>query len=330
MPSNMFTSIIANLRNRTNSAAGKAGGVKTASTPGAVSTGSRSEVNGRVGIGLNSAVNAQGSGFQLKETFSGGDVATRVLTTDSDWIGMVLGITVTPTGNTSTSTDILTALGQLQILDKDGSAILCNPSVDFYDFAQRFTPTHIRPSVVNSDAATAVSGTYYVPFNLPLEYGPYTIIQNFADASSFGTSTTAISTSYELQLIPGVAPYETRFSYSNLPFTPASDGVNDLAPLATIQEHNLDELFLSGLTSNTADISFMTISSAGNMIANRVTSGYLVTKANAIMNSTLPTTELFPLLALGTSIQLGRSSHLYMNWGSSPSSSIRVGYFGHR
>ena len=81
------------------------------------------------------------------------------------------------------------------------------------------------------------------------------------------------------------------------------------------------------MTSNTADIDYMQIISEGNTVSPRVTSGVVQSLDNAEMVNSVPSTELFPLFALKSNVVLGRTSHFYVTWGSSPSSSIRLGFY---
>jgi len=250
------------------------------------------------------------------------------VTADGDIIALQFDFSVTPTGNTATTGDMLSAVNEIGIYDSTGEIMKINPIPDLYDLIQRFSPQHVRPASVSLNAANQVNfSAKLFGVSLPVAGGPYTIYVTSNPASSVGTSTTSVTLSFAIRAVLGEAKYKSHFVPSQLPATPVPNGILDLAPLAPIQDINLTELFITGLTSNLADINYIDANSLGNIIATRVSSGALVAADNAQMLSPLPSTEIFPLMALETNLALGRASHFYITWGASPSSTIRFGYY---
>jgi hypothetical protein len=250
------------------------------------------------------------------------------VTADGDIIATQFDFSVTPTGNTATTGDMLTAVNEIGIYDSTGEIMKINPIPDIYDLVQRFSPQHVRPTPTTLNAANQVNFSVKLfGISLPVSGGPYTFYVTSNPASSVGTGTTSVTLSYAIRAVLGDAKRKSHFVPSQLPATPVANGILDLAPLAPIQDVDLTELFISGLTSNLADINYIDANSLGNIIATRVSSGALVAADNAQMLSPLPSTEIFPLLALDTNLALGRASHFYLNWGASPSSTIRFGYY---
>lgn len=283
-----------------------------------------SKVQGRSGAQGPPAKNAGSSVYAFKQTVNAGNTYNYPLTGDSDFIGLNFGVTTTQSSST-VSVDVLTGLSQVQILAPDGPVVTMNPSPDFYTFVQRFGPYGVAPTVVNVPSATvttSASAYVNVPLNLPAAKGPYTLVLT---AASLASQTNVI---VELQLQQGTCPNgkRTRFAYTNLPFTPSASGTNDISPVAAIQDADLQELFLTGLTSNVADIAYLQIISEGSTVAPRVTGQFIQTSDTQYLSGSLNSTYLYPLLALQTTIRLGRNSHIYATWGSSPSSSIREGF----
>ena len=92
--------------------------------------------------------------------------------------------------------------------------------------------------------------------------------------------------------------------------------------------------------STVNDINYVQLMSQGGTLGPRIPAEDLVSRANAEManalysaaesvsaGSTGTTPTLFLLFPLKTTLILGASAHMYLNWGSStPSSTIRTGY----
>ena len=332
MPASLFGPLLASNR--------KSGGRNSKSRgSGAFS----SATSGRSGVSSQGGKNASSSVFQFTDTLSAATTKTYVLSSDDDFIAAHFYLSVTATGN-STSADILNGISQLVILAPDGPIITMQPQPDFNLFAQRFGIQHKLPTQNVATGATAVTGDYVVyGLNLPKSKGPYSMMITTPAAASFNTSTSALSVAVTVELTVGKCHGQrTRYVYSGLPITPAASGVNDLAPLAPIQDADLVEIFFTGLTSNTStgDISYIQLQSQGGVLGPRITGGYLVSKANGEMYSSLyssaesvgagstgTTPTLFLLFPLGSTLQLGRSAHCYLNWNATPSSTIRNGYY---
>lgn len=292
---------------------------------------------GRSGVGSNPSYSALSAVFQFTDTRSAGNVNDYPLSSDGAWTALEINTSVTVTsGSTAVpATDILTAYSRIEILDSSGTIISMQPAPDFYNFAQRFGELHVRPATVQvtgvaSGNATA-SGSYMIyGVNLPQNRGPYTFRISIVPAATFSADATALSVTTTLSLQagdPASVVSQSRYMFSNLPFTPGANGVNDLAPLAPIQGVSLSELFITGQTSDTADISFIQMQSVGANVGSRILPSDLVALANSEMVSSLPTDTTYLLFPLKTNITLGRDSHLYLNWGASPSSTIRTGFY---
>lgn len=312
--------------NRVAPLAGNGGRSRSVLSRGAAATSTKA--SGRAGSGNFAASNAAGSDvFQFTDaTGALGSTMTHPLSSDADWVEMTYTITVSAS-SASVTTDLLNAIATIEIIAPDGPIIRMVPNPDFYLFVQRFTEYgSVAPTttVATATVTTSASDTYAVPVNLPKSRGPYTVIVSMA--SSFASAAT-VTTTVTLSLRSGVANQRTRYAYSNLPFTAVASGTQDLAPLAPIQDVELQELFFTGMTSNSADINYIQIQSEGSPVGPRVLSGILVARDKQSITTTLPSTYLYPLLALKTSLKLGRSSHFYITWGASPASTIRNGFY---
>ena len=147
--------------------------VQGATRPAA--TGSPTTVSAGVAPGPNPVVNAIGQSVSFTDTVTGPADKTYVLQDAGDYTSMTMILKVTPTGNTSTTTDILTALSQLKIYSATGLPIVIQPSPDIYMLSQRLSKYGQLPATVDTDAATAETGTYYLPLSLPAVQGPYTL-----------------------------------------------------------------------------------------------------------------------------------------------------------
>lgn len=296
--------------------------------------GKTSRAAGRTGASAHSVTNA-GSDVQVIQNYSFtalGATLTQPLPDDGDFNAAIFTVSVSA-ASASASTDILNyfATAGIEIVGPEGPIIDMTPVNDFYGFQQRFGEYGVAPTVVNLASGTVTvtaSATYFVSgINLPKSKGPYTLV---ATINGTNPSSGALnSVQFSLALVLGECPdgNRTRYKATSLPFTPAANGVNDLGPVASIQDVNLQELFLYALTSNTADISFLQIQSQGSSVATRMTSSDIQARDTAKLSGTLAATRLYPLLALGTGLILGRSSHFYITWGSSPSTAIIAGYY---
>jgi hypothetical protein len=309
------------------------------------SSGTGNATQGRSGATGPNAANAASEDFKFTDTKSAGNVTTYIITGDQDYIRTFWNINVTATGN-STSADILGAIQQVLILGKDGPVTNMNPMPDFYYFQQRFSPLHSLPTSVVATGASATQGNYTLyGTNLPVAGGPYTMIVTIQAASTFNTSTTALSVTYSVSFgVGNCGGHVTHYVSSGLGFSPSSGGANDLAPIAPIQGVNLVELWMSGFTTmaatSTNDIAYVQVSSSGGLVTPRVTSGTLISNANAEMNSALfsaaqsvsagstgYTPSLFLLFPLKTQLKLGPGAHCWLYWTSgTPSTTIRCGY----
>ena len=251
------------------------------------------------------------------------------MTNDGDYIALNFALSGSVSGGTAVDNDVFDLISEVDILNASGTIMKLTPATDFYDLAQRFGPLHTRTSVVTM---TAVGTTYtnaivVYGISLPAKDGPYTLQVTYAQPSTVGTGNTGSTVALTVQATIGTAPMLSNYVFTQLPFTPVASGIVDLSPLVPIQGPVLSELFISGMTSNTADINYMQIISEGNTVSPRVTSGVIQSLDNAEMVSSVPSTELFPLFALKSNVVLGRTSHFYVTWGSSPSSSIRLGFY---
>ena len=289
-------------------------------------------VKGRVGSSPIESTNAASNSFQFQDTVTPSTAAivkSYPLTNDGDYIALNFALSGSVSGGTAVDNDVFDLISEVDILNASGTIMKLTPATDFYDLAQRFGPLHTRTSVVTM---TAVGTTYtnaivVYGISLPAKDGPYTLQVTYAQPSTVGTGNTGSTVALTVQATIGTAPMLSNYVFTQLPFTPVASGIVDLSPLVPIQGPVLSELFISGMTSNTADINYMQIISEGNTVSPRVTSGVIQSLDNAEMVSSVPSTELFPLFALKSNVVLGRTSHFYVTWGSSPSSSIRLGFY---
>jgi hypothetical protein len=337
-PSSLFAALAARSRAR------KTGGTGT--------EGGGNATSGRAGISGPSGANAPSEDFKFTDTKSAGNVTTYIISGSDDYIRAFWNIQVTATGN-STSADILGAIQSVQILGPNGPVTTMNPMPDFYYFQQRFSPLHSLPTSVVTTVATVIQGSYTLyGTNLPVAGGPYTMIVTIQSAAAFNTSCTALSVTYSVSFGVGNAGgLVTHYVASGLGFAPAANGSNDLAPIAPVQPaygqksgYELIELWMSGFTTMSAtgtnDLAYVQISSAGANLGARITSGTLISNANAEMNSPLfsaaqsvsagstgYTPTLFLLYPLKTKLRLGAGAHCWLYWTTgTPSSTIRCGY----
>lgn len=293
--------------------------------------GGTSNVSGRYGASANAATNTTGSEFQFTQSYTLSTVAqnpTVNLNLGSDAIGFNIVVTVALTGNTSTTADQLTAFTIWQLLGPSGVDMVFQPTPDFYMFSQRFGPNHVKPTVVDLNGTTATTGYYAVyGINLPALAAPnhYSMIVGINPYTSIGTSTTGGTVTITMEAIAGDAQGVTSHSaFSSLPFTPAANGTNDLVPVAPVQDIDLTEMFISGMTSNIADVNFFSSTTLGVHILPTT----LVQADNAVLpGTTMDTDKIYPLLALGVNLNLTGGTHFFAYWGSSPSSSIRLNFY---
>ena len=289
--------------------------------------GNVSKSTGRQGAGGNAASNATSDVFQFSYTLSAANSQTFVLTSDTDWIAADWAVTVTVGGAyTGGSSDILGAISNILVIASDGPCINITPVPDFYMLQQRFSPYGVSGTVVNASASgSAYTGYYHISgFNLPQAKGPYSMIISTPAAATFNASATSLTVLVSLSLKSGTAKQRLRTQFSGLPFTPAASGTNDLAPLAPIQDISLTELMFSSMTSNTADISTIQLMSQGSVLGPRTLAGTLVSRQANELTGAVASSELYPLLALQSNLTLGRNAHMYITWGASPSSTIRL------
>jgi hypothetical protein len=289
-------------------------------------------VKGRLGSTPIETTNAASNSFQFQDTqtpSSAAIVKSYPLTNDGDYIALNFAISGSVSGGSAVDNDVFDLISEVDILNASGTIMKMTPATDFYDLAQRFGPLHTRTSVVTmSTVGTTYSNAIVVyGISLPSKDGPYTLQITYANPSTVGTGNTGSTVSLTVQATIGTAPLLSNYVFTQLPFTPVKSGIVDLSPLVPIQGPTLSELFISGMTSNTADIDYVQIISEGNTVTPRVTSGVIQSLDNAEMVNSVPSTELFPLFALKSNVVLGRTSHFYVTWGSSPSSSIRLGFY---
>lgn len=316
-----------------NSAKGRANnrGSTARSTGSTRSKGYRSQITGRQGASSNPSSNESGGEFQFSQSFTLSTVSqtpTFNLNFGSDCIGWSITVTLAMTGNTNTTADQLTAFQQWQILGPGGNLMNIQPAPDWYMLAQRFGPQHVKPTVVAMNGTTATTG-YYVVYgiNLPALNAPnhYSLLLGIQPYTSIGTASTGGTVTITIESMSGDAQGVTsHYAYSNLPFTPSANGTNDLVPVAPIQDVDLVELFLSGLTSNVADVAFFQSTDVGPHILPQT----IIQGDNArFPGTTMDTDKLYPLMALETNLNLTMGTHFYANWGASPSNSIRAGFY---
>jgi hypothetical protein len=253
-------------------------------------------------------------------------VDTIPLSDESDWVGMNVTVTLNSiVGNTSVTADLLTVLQQIDILGAGGTPISLQPSVDFYNFAQRFSRRHIVPATVELNGTTSVSGTYNIPgVNLPKGRGGYSIRITTAQFAAVGTATTAYNVTIRLALNPGSTEGKmTNFQFSGMPFGVSAGGVQNLGTVAAFPDVSLVELFVSGMTSNTADIDHLEIEGVTPLVY----AADLVSKLTQEMESALPSTQLWLCLALHTNLTLSRLKKFLLYFGATPSTTMRLGYY---
>lgn len=291
----------------------------------------QSKVSGRQGAIGPSAANAGSQVYAFNQTINAGNTFTYPLTLDGDFIAANFNVTMNFTMS-SASTDILSGISTVQIIAPDGPTFTAVPVPDFYMVAQRFSQYGQSLSVVQTTVTTtgthAVVGNYNIPINLPAAKGPYTLVITAA-SSALANTTVMASMGVELGLQLGTCPNgaRTRYAYTNAPFTAANSGTNDLAPLAAIQDVDLQELFLSGLATNTSAVSYILIQSAGSSIAPKVTGTQIVNIDATYLTTAMNADYAYPLLALQSTLQLGRSAHFYITWGSTAPSAPRLGFY---
>ena len=273
-------------------------------------------------------VGAKAPVFIVKDTTSNA-VKTYPLSTEADYRTLVIQLTVAATSGTTAipATDILKALTAFNVIDPNGYRIKFNPVVDFYSMYQRYSRYHDTLTVteLTGTASTQVTttATYEIPgCRLSRPQGPFTIEVTTASASGFSSDCTALSVTYTISAIPGETGGVSLNTISaSLNPQPVASGVSDLSPAAPIQGKALDEFVLTGLTSNTADVTYWSIILNGTLVTNRADSAALVGMAQSRMNGTIPTGTFFMCFALGTQIAFNRSSHVWANYGSSPATS---------
>lgn len=293
--------------------------------------GNTSKATGRVGAGANAASNATSDVTQFTSFgLIASQAQTFVLTSDSDWVAAVWTLSVTFTGGfTGTSSDILGAIANVQVVAADGVIINLTPTPDFYMLQQRFGQYGVQPTPVYASASgSAYSATYYMGgFNLPQAKGPYSLIIQAAAAAAANASATGLTIAIGLSLKSGTAAQRLRTAFANLPFTPTSGATQDLAPLAPIQDVSLVELMFSGMSSSQNDIVIWQLMSQGSTVGPRVAGTTLVARQSNEVTGTVPVTELYPLLALQSNLTLGRNAHAYLTFGTyNPPTTIRICY----
>jgi hypothetical protein len=289
-----------------------------------------SQVKGRQGPARAPATNAGSNVYAFSQTINPASTYTYPLTLDGDFVGINFNLTVS-IATASTSADILNAITQIQIIAADGPIVNLSPVPDFYMFIQRFGPYGVAQATTKytvTASTVAYQAAYQVPINLPATKGPYTMVIT-TGAATLATSVTLNSVLCEVGLQLGVCPegVRTRYAYTNIPFTPSNSGTNDLAPLAAVQDIDLQEVFLSGLATNTTAIAYVLIQSAGASMAPRLTGQQIVSADQQYLTGTLPVDQAFPLLALQSTLQLGRNSHFYVTWGTTAPSAPRTGFY---
>jgi hypothetical protein len=289
----------------------------------------QSKVMGRSGSVGPAAANAGSNVYEFNQTITAANTFTYPLTLDGDVIGMNFNVS-TIIATASTSADVLAALATVQIIAPDGPIITMQPAPDFYLFSQRFGPYGVAASTVKytiTTTATTYVANYQIPMNLPAAKGPYTIVLTAA-AAALATSVTLTSVQVELSLQLGNCNGQrTRYAYTNVPFTPSNSGTNDLAPLAAIQDVDLQELFLTGLATNTSAIAYVQLQSQGSSVAPKFTGQQIVNIAASYLTGSVSADYAYPLLALQSALQLGRSAHAYITWGSTAPSAPRTGFY---
>ena len=256
-------------------------------------------------------------------------VRTYPLSTEADYRTLVIELTVAATSGTTAipATDILNAMPAFNIIDPNGYRIKLVPVTDFYSMYQRYSRYHDTLTVTKltgtASTQVTVSANYEIPgCRLSQAQGPFTLEVTTASASGFSSDCTALSVTYTISAVPGQTGGVSLNTISaTLNPQPTANGVSDLSPAAPIQGKALDEFVLTGLTSNTADVTYWSIILNGTLVSNRADSGALVSMAQGRMNGTIPGGTMYLCFALGTQIAFNRSSHLWANYGSSPATS---------
>ena len=298
--------------------------VQGATRPAA--TGSPTTVSAGVAPGPNPVVNAIGQSVSFTDTVTGPADKTYVLQDAGDYTSMTMILKVTPTGNTSTTTDILTAISQLKIYSATGLPIVIQPAPDLYMLSQRLSKYGQLPSTVDTDAATAETGTYYLPLSLPAAQGPYTLEVVTVAPATFTSSTTTLTVTYTFVFEVGVASALMHYTSSSLPIQPVASGQNDYGPILPVANVPLTELFFSGLNADT-DIDLLQFSVHGNVITQNSSGQQLSALINSKLTADMPTSDMYFCLALNTGITLGRSTSFLVTWGSSPATNgVRAGF----
>ena len=267
--------------------------------------------------------------FVTSDSATGAVTRQYALSTEADFKNLVIEVTATVTADATGfgATDILTALSSFNVLDSNGYRIKLVPTTDFYSMYQRYSRYHdtLTKSTVTGTASsqTSATATYEIPgCRLSRAQAPFTIEVNSAAASAFGAHCTALTTSWKIWAVPGQTGGVSLNAISaTLNPQPVANGVSDLSATAPITGKALDEFVLTGLTSNTADITYWSVILNGTLVTNRADSAALTTMAQGRMNGTIPTGTLYLCFSLGTQIAFNRSSHLWANYGASPATS---------
>ena len=312
------------------------GGGKIIGSPGIVQGPTRQAVQAPAGgtkssgsgvaPGPSPVVNQIASSVSFTDTVSGPADKTYVLQDAGDYTSMTLILKVTPTGNTSTTTDILTAISQLKIYGASGLPITIQPSPDIYTLSQRLSQYGQLPATVDTDAATQETGSYYLPVSLPASQGPYTLEVVTVAPATFTSTTTALSVTYTFVFEVGVANALMHFNSSSLPVQPTASGETDYGPILPNQGVPLTELFFTGLNADT-DVNQLQLSVAGNVITQNTSGQQLSALINSKLTTNMPTGDMYFCLALNTGITLGRTTSFLVTWGSSPATSgVRAGF----
>lgn len=263
-------------------------------------------------------------------TVTGAGVLPISLPTTSDYRTLVIRMDVSVTSGATAvpATDILNALSNLEVDDPSGKIVSLTPVEDFYALYLRYSRYHssLVPTKLTGTASSevTVSASYELPgFRISQSGGPYTLVLTTPTAAGgFGANATALSTLFTITAVPGLTGGVT-FHAIHATLNPqlVAGGYSDYAPTFPFQGMPLDELYLTGLTSNTQDVSFWSIILNGTLVTNRVYSSDLVAQAQGRMTGTIPSGTLYLCYPLGTQIALNRSSHLWASMGTNPATS---------
>ena len=276
------------------------------------------------------SVGASAAEVIYRNTITGASTTPISIPTTQDYKSLVIRMDVTVTSGTTAvpKTDILKALSNLEIQNSSGDTVKIIPTTDFYALYQRYSRYHsaLSTTYITGTASTAVtsSATYVLPgFRLSQSGGPYTLVLTTPSATGgFGSDATDLSTLFTISVIPGLTGGVSIHAFNTtLNPQPVANGLSDLAPSFPFQGVALDELYLSNLTLNTADVSYWSIILNNQLVSNRVYSSDLVSQAQDRMTGTIPSGTLYLCFPLGTQIALNRSSHLWANYGSNPATS---------